>query len=118
MERLIVAAIIFAYQAPANADCINESSNRVSCTGAVKTLWRDDQGRTKFILNGVASSATNCAAGEYNPGGNWIIQNNNPNLSAWYSILLASSVAGNELHVVSNSAVGGVCTIERIELRS
>ena len=102
------------------ADCINESGNRISCTGATKTLWHDDvgSGRTFFLLYGAVNTGLNCTSGSTLSGGFWRLDKNHPNYDSWLSLVLASSLAGNQLHVVSNPSVGGSCSIERIELRS
>jgi hypothetical protein len=118
MHRLIFAVMtVLSLMSTASADCVNGSSSRVSCTGSVLNLFHDDLDRTYFSVRGVDNS-TNCTSGDFVAGGTWQLRRSSPHYATWYSLVLASSVAGNTLHVVSNSAVGGSCSIQRIELRS
>ena len=116
---LLTMLVAFASSA-AFADCINETNNRVSCTGVVKTVSQNDITGIIFVLYGAVVTAPNCFQHSNAAPGWWILKKSAVSYKQWSQLVLLSAVTGLELHVVSNTAsvIGGSCTLERIELRS
>lgn len=114
--QLLLSAGLMLLPCVATANCSNLSSNRVDCTGAVVQLRVNDANETLVYISGQPTTGLNCTSGDFFPTANaWRIPEG-PLFQKWNSLALAAIVGGLQLAIVSNSAVNGSCTIERIEL--
>lgn len=119
VKRLFALAVL-VWSGQALGDCIDAGDGRVTCEGAVKTIYSREDGSYSLFLNGTSASNLPCTFPLGNPTGWWNIQSNHPMRREWYSLLLAAAATNANLYVVSKYAntTGGQCEVQRIEWRN